>query len=436
MIIIPVLLLSILAVYIPFWEYNIYSISFFVFFVFLYLKSLKYDFGDPQVLILSGIILFNSRPFLDVLFDSNTFGDTQGFFKSGGFEPEYLKGALWYIKLSILMFLVGMFRTVDPSINKYPEKFDIITNSYYKSYILFLCIPTLISTAFIIVLCSMNGGYAYFNSGNFIVVILRLFLPFLTVCLTVNLIFYQRKFITVAILILSFGVALIVGARIVGLMPILCLMVFSSYKYRKKYNRYLPFFAFFIIMFTVFVNFFRSGFELESNLSYFFFIEFFLNEISFTTNLMPMAIEYVESNGLSFGINYIGALASIVPKLAFWMTVSDGTYSFSSALGLYYDPVSISKGLGLNGSLIAESYFSFGYAGLIVIVMISASLRLLFRRISHNLAWSYFVISSSPYLITIFIFDSTIFVRSVFYYSILPLFIYYFFVKKFKRESK
>ncbi|MDO6542471.1 O-antigen polymerase [Photobacterium sanguinicancri] len=420
----------------PYIQESVSIIYFTLFLVVLYLHFLGYKLGDPQVLILMGVIFFNARPFLDVVFDSETFGDTHGFFKSGSFDVEHIGGSIIYIKLSIMAFLIGMFRLDSNAEQINNSIFLYHTKSYYKEFFVFLLIPTILACSSLIFLCTLNGGYAYFNSGSTLVSILRRFIPLLTVCMTLNLIFYKEKFITYILITICLSISILIGARLIGLMPIICLMVFCSFKHKDKYNKYFPIIALCLVMFTVLVNFFRAGNVIGTDVDYMFFVKFFLNEISFTSNLIPMAFEYTEVNGFTYGINYLGAIAATVPKLAFWMTVSDGTYSFSSALGMFYDPVAISKGLGLNGSMLGESYFSFGYFGLIVIFFISFSLRWLFNKTTSNIIWLYFILSASPYLLTMFIFESTIVTRGIVYYSLIPIFVFFVFIRKFSRVKK
>ncbi|WP_210449786.1 O-antigen polymerase [Vibrio crassostreae] len=418
-------------------EDSIFQVYLSLLLIYLYLYSLNYKLGDPQVLILIGIIFFNARPFLDIIFSTSTFGDTHGFFKSGSFDVDILEGAKFYIKLSILAFMLGMFRVKkNDDINNGIDVFEYKTNSYYREYLFLLLFPTLLSCFILIFLCVLNGGYAYFNSGNVTVSILRRFIPLLSVCLTLNLLFYKKKFITYITILVCLSITVFIGARIIGIMPIICIIVYCSFKYKNIYNKYLPILGALIILFSVLINFLRSGHSLDANINYLFFIKFFLNEISFTTNLIPMAFEYTSSNGFSYGINYMGAISSIIPKLAFWMKVSEDSYSFSSALGMFYDPSAIMQGLGLNGSMLGEAYYSFGFFGVLLIFIMSFSLRLLFSKTTSNRIWSYFVIAASPYLLTMFIFESTIIFRSVTYYSIFPIVIYFIFIKKFTRVKK
>lgn len=390
---------------------------------FIYFRLLGYRIGDPVVILFMGVVFFNARPFLDLIFSISSFGDTKDFFKKGSFEPLYLAGGAAYIKLSILAFMLGCFRFY-----KYKVVYQIprgsVTNKYYNIYLILLLVPTCFSSISLLLLCGMRGGYAYFNSGGMDVYLLRSFLPLLTVCLSINLLFYKRPIITWVIIIIGICISLFIGARLLGLMPAICFMVYCSYQYRNAYSKLFPFIGFVIVLFTVFVNYFRAGNSIGDQAGIIFFIKFFLTEISFTSNLVPMAFEYADIRGFAYGINYIGAFASIIPKLAFWMKVSPDTYSFSSALGMFYDPEAILSGLGLNGSLLGESYFSLGYFGLFFVYLYAFLVRGLFDRMWESNILSYIILSSSPYILTSFIFESTIVFRTVVYYSIFPAIIY------------
>lgn len=392
----------------------------FVFFTYLYLRGQGFLLGDPPVLLFLAILSFNMRPFLDEYFGLSSFGITNGFFKSGFFNQDILIDAALYIKLSIFIFLVGLFG------NHYnPNKINFsVSRKNYNLYKSCLLLPTIICCVLLIFICFMNGGYQYFNSGGVEVRVLRTFIPFLTICLTINLTMYQKKSITIALIITGLGISVFVGARFLGMSPLICYFIYLSLLDRKSFSRKLPAIGLCIIFFTVFVNFFRARYSVSETVDLSFVLLFFLEEISFTSNLVPMAMEYVANNDFSYGVNYLGAIASVIPKAAFWMRVEEGTFSFSSALGLFYDSTAIKDGLGLNGSLLGESYFSFGFLGLGVILLLSSFCKYIYSSISSNHFLVFFIISSSPYLITSFIFESTIVFRNVFYYSLLPILVY------------
>ncbi|MGL0928694.1 O-antigen polysaccharide polymerase Wzy [Vibrio vulnificus] len=399
---------------------SLFQFALFVFFTYLYLRGQGFLLGDPPVLLFLAIFSFNMRPFLDEYFGLSSFGITNGFFKSDLFNQEILVDAVFYVKLSIFIFLVGLFG------QRYkPTKINlIVSRKNYNLYKVCLLFPTITCCVFLIFICFINGGYQYFNSASVDVRMLRMFIPFLTVCLTINLIMYQKKSITIALIITGLGISVFVGARFLGMSPLICYFIYLSILDRRAFSRKLPVIGLCVICFTVFVNFFRARYSVSETVDLSFVLLFFLDEISFTSNLVPMAMEYVAHNDFSYGINYLGAIISVIPKAAFWMRVEEGTFSFSSALGLYYDSTAINEGLGLNGSLLGESYFSFGFLGLGVILLLSIFCKFIYSNVSGNYLLLFFIISSSPYVITSFIFESTIVIRNIFYYSSLPILVY------------
>jgi hypothetical protein len=391
-----------------------------LFFTYVYIKQIGYALGEPLILIFIALLLFNFRPFLDVIFDDDTFGNTHGFFKVGGFDIRVLDDAQLYIKLSLFAYLVGLSGC---KINKIDTK-NFKTTINYNLYKYVILIPTVCFCLLLIAVCIKSGGYVYFNSGAPEVRFLRQFIPFLTISLAINLIFFNKGFITFVIISLGFMIAVFIGARMLGLTPLLCYMTYLSINKRALYARLFPVIGFFIICLTVFVNFFRSDFVMEDTIDISFILKFFLEEVSFTSNLVPMAIEYTAKYDYAYGINYLGAIASIIPKLAFWMRVGEDSYSFSSSLGMFYDASAIKEGLGLNGSLFGESYFSFGFMGIVIIFLFSKFLKCFFSRTINKPEIYFLILTSSPYLITSFIFESVIVVRGIVYYSIFPILIY------------
>ncbi|WP_429154402.1 O-antigen polysaccharide polymerase Wzy [Aeromonas veronii] len=420
------LLLLIISITLFFPSGNILQLFLFLFFTYLYIRLLGLLLGDPPVLLFIALVSFNIRPFLDEYFETASFGITNGFFKSGVFEDPILETSTLYIKLSIFVFLIGLLgRKYEPktiSFCKVREGYSI-----YKNVLL---LPTVVFCILLIFICFFNGGYSYFNSGSLDVSTLRVFIPMLTVCLALNVIFYQNKIITTILIMTGLGISIFVGARLIGMSPLICYFIYLSVSNRRSFSKKLPIIGFFVISFSVFVNFFRAKNSILGVIELNDVFLFFLQEISFTSNLVPMAMEYTSKYDYAYGINYLGAIVSIIPKAAFWMRLEEGTYSFSSALGLYYDPVAVKNGLGLNGSLMGESYFSFGFCGVIVSFLLSKLSKVMYVDVGKNNFWSFFVISSSPYIMTSFIFESSIVFRNVFYYSLFPIAVYFLLKRK------
>ncbi|MGI2800843.1 hypothetical protein ACRTC3_19900 [Photobacterium damselae] len=307
-ILLPFVCLFFLVIDLYFFSYNQLGVYCGLILIVLFVYLSGYSISSPISLLLFGVVFFNARPFLDIIFETTTFGNTNGFFKKGTFDIAVLTNSYIYIKCSVLAFMFGMLKI---STERKKNSKDILSvqasNKYFDIYILFICIPTITAVTYLIVLCHFNGGYAYFNSGETIVIILRLFIPLITVCLSLNLVFFKRNYLTISFIILGVAVSGLIGARLLGLMPILCFMVYSSFYHRKVYSKMFPLVAVTIILFTVIVNYYRAGNSIVNDTDYIFYLRFFLNEISFTSNLTPMSFEFTAVHVYAFGINYLGA---------------------------------------------------------------------------------------------------------------------------------
>lgn len=313
-------------------------------------------------LLLLCIIFFHSIGLFGGVLQVDFFGETWGFFKTDGFSDELLDKSRLYLQLSIVAFISGALLAKRLGAKENYNHNYIRGNGLRIVGYFFLSI----SSIAVISLLLRGVDYAEYNSGG--AAVERILLPFgiagVTMLVLIKKTSYQLALYSALIVLLFVKT----GARAEAIMQMMPLAALFLGKISSK-KIYIAPFAIILLFYAISITRdMRGGFEPDLNPVT--VITSTLIEGGFTSNLTPMTFEYVEANGHSFGLNYVGAILSVIPKLAFWMDHSQNSHTLSSALGFFYDPLLVTSGQGLGGSFIAESFFSFGWFGLITIVIL------------------------------------------------------------------
>ena len=382
----------------------------------------------PKIFFLLVLIFFNGAVFTSLTGGVDFFGNTFGFFKTDTFSDEIIQKGRLYIYISFLVFALGLWRGTKKNFKpKVGMLNDIVKNRLFG--LLFL----VLSSLGMIILILRGVDYNAYTSGG--ASLERFFIPLGIVGIS-SLLLNRRKNIIfiLAYSIICFLFTIKVGARAEGLINLSPILLWKLWKNPKISYILAPVFVFGFLFVVSFVRIARDGemglYTVSDALTFVFI------EGGFTSNLVLMAMEYVDTNGYAYGLNYLGALVSIFPKLAFWMANSENSYSMSSALGFYYDKGLILSGFGLGSSIIAESFFSAGWFGFIFIYLYAYVSMRLCSHPSKSEYISYLALCSFGYFLFGIRQDFTFVVRGIVWYSILPALISLFFVKFYKGRKR
>lgn len=370
----------------------------------------------PRVVMFLLLVFFNGAVFSGSLAGGDYFGNTFGWFKVDAFPLHILGESRRYIFFCIAAFAFGLWfggqRVLD---FKPSRRDDVVCDSIFG--ILFLCVSA------IAMMSLMLRGVSYdaYTSGG--AVLERFFVPF-GVAGVSSLLLNRRsnRLILVLYIPLCFIFSIKTGARAEGLINIVPIFLWYLWRMPKAGYMLMPLYALMFLLIMSYIRIVRDGglgvFNPGEALSA------VLVEGGFSSNLVPMTFEYVLEHDFAYGINYLGAIFSVVPKLSFWMDHSSGSYALSSALGFYYDPYLVTSGYGLGGSMLAESYFAVGWFGLIAVFFYGyISMRLCAKRPLRKYG-AYLALGAFGYLAFGIRQDLMYVIRGVAWYVIFPVYMY------------
>lgn len=382
----------------------------------------------PKIIFLLVLIFFNGAVLTGLNGGVDFFGNTLGWFKTDSFAYEIIKQGRLYIYCSFVVFAIGLWRGGKKEFNpKFGLRNLIVKSRYFGIFFLF------ISSISMIIIMVRGVGYNEYTSGG--ASLERSFIPLGIVGISSLLLNSKKNFwIFLFYIILSLTFSIKTGARAEGLINLSPILLWILWKRPKTSYIFAPILIAAFLFVVSYIRIARDGdiglYNLEDGLT------FILVEGGFTSNLVPMAMEYVESNGYAYGLNYFGALFSVFPKLAFWMAHTENSYAMSSALGFYYDKSLVVSGYGLGSSLIAETFFSVGWFGLIFVYIYAYLAMRLCSHSSKSDYISYLALCSFGYLLFGIRQDFMFVVRGIVWYSIIPVYFTLFFVQLYNGRRK
>lgn len=175
---------------------------------------------------------------------------------------------------------------------------------------------------------------------------------------------------------------MLTGGRTEGLVPLMVFVVYF-FNYRTSSNKgthhrilrnILMFIALFVILFLLeYIAKARMSTSSVSASSLFSgnnFIESFVGELGFNFTSVLFVMEGISVTGLKYGGTYIGSFIGLIPETIDPLGIVKYYFNDISGSNWIQNTYGTKLGFGLGFSLIAESYYNFGYNGWIVVLII------------------------------------------------------------------